>query len=46
MGLRLCSKRHGGAVAAESENVIVMVDYRSQSKVPLWDELRAGIAAL
>ena len=46
MGLRLTSKAHGGAVAAEGENVIVMRDYRSQQKVALWDGLRASIAAL
>lgn len=46
MGLRLESKRHGGKIAAEGENVIVMLDYRTQQKVPLWDELRRSIAAL
>lgn len=45
MGIRLCSKHHGGAVAAEGENVIVMVDYKSQAKVALWDELRAKLSS-
>ena len=46
MGLRMTSERHGEAVVAEGENVIVMVDYRSQQKISLWDGLRRGIEAL
>jgi acyl-CoA thioesterase FadM len=46
MGLRMTSEQHGDKVVAEGENVIVMVDYRSQQKVPLWDGLRQGSAAL
>ena len=46
MGLRMTSEKNGDALVAEGENVIVLVDYRSQQKVPLWDGLRAGIAAL
>ena len=46
MALRLESRRHGGKVAAEGENVIVMLDYRTQEKVPLWPGLRQSIAAL
>jgi acyl-CoA thioester hydrolase len=45
LGIRL-SSRQRGAVAAEGENVIVLVDYKTGAKVPLWDELRARIAAL
>ena len=46
MAMRLTSGSRGGAVAAEGENVIVLVDYRTQHKVPLWDGLRARIAEL
>ncbi len=46
MGLRMTSEQNGEAVVAEGENVIVMVDYRSQQKIPLWDELRESIEAL
>ena len=46
MGIRLRSKQHGGAIAAEGENVIVLLDYRTQAKAPIWDALRASIFAL
>jgi acyl-CoA thioesterase FadM len=45
MGLRLESARHA-RVAAEGEAVIVMVDYRSNQKVPVGDALRARIEKL
>ena len=43
MALRLRSRANDRNIAAEGENVIVMIDYRTQRKVPLWDSLRAGI---
>lgn len=46
MGLRLRSRKNDRAIAAEGESVIVMLDYKTQKKVPLWDGLRASIAAL
>jgi acyl-CoA thioester hydrolase len=46
MAMRMSSRRHDRAIAAENENVIVMVDYKTQRKVQLWDELRANILAL
>ena len=46
MGLRMTSDTNGDAVVAEGENVIVMVDYGSQRKVPIWDALRRSIEAL
>ena len=46
MGMRLTSQAHQGAVAAEGENVIVMMDYRAQKKVPIWPGLRAAMLKL
>ena len=46
MGMRMRSKRHGERLVAESENVVVMLDYRKQAKVALTADLRAAIAAL
>jgi acyl-CoA thioesterase FadM len=46
MGLRLRSKSHERAIAAEGVAVIVMVDYRSGKKIPLSDELRKSIERL
>lgn len=46
MGYRVTSAAHQGAVAAEGEGVIVMLDYRGGGKVPLDDEVRARIRAL
>jgi acyl-CoA thioester hydrolase len=43
---RVTSERHGGAIAAEGESVIVMVEYATGKKVPLWPELRASIERL
>jgi acyl-CoA thioester hydrolase len=46
LGVRLRSRSRGGAIAAEGENVIVMLDYRAQRSIPLTAELRARILAL
>jgi len=46
MGMRLTSQAHQGAVAAEGENVVVMMDYRAQKKIPIWPELRAAMMKL
>ena len=46
MGMRLTSQARQGAVAAEGENVIVMMDYRAQKKIPIWPELRAAMLKL
>ncbi|MFN2549572.1 MAG: acyl-CoA thioesterase [Myxococcales bacterium] len=46
MGLRARSHGHDRAIAAEGEAVIVMVDYRSNRKVPLGDALRKNIEDL
>jgi acyl-CoA thioester hydrolase len=46
LGLRMRSRAHGRAIAAEGENVIVMLDYGSGKKVPLGDALQARIAQL
>jgi acyl-CoA thioester hydrolase len=46
MGLRLRSKSHERAIAAEGVAVIVMVDYRTGKKIPLSDELRKSIERL
>jgi acyl-CoA thioester hydrolase len=45
LGQRLLSVRHD-KIAAEGEAVVVMVDYRSNEKVPLGSERRARIEAL
>jgi acyl-CoA thioester hydrolase len=42
---RLRSQRRG-AVAAEGEAVLVLVNYKTGEKVPIWDELRSQILAL
>ena len=46
IGYRLTSTAQGGKLAAEGETVMVMLDYASGAKVPLWPELRAKIEAL
>jgi acyl-CoA thioester hydrolase len=46
MGYRVTSEGNGGAVAAEGEGVIVLVDYAKGGKVPLDDELRKRISDL
>jgi acyl-CoA thioester hydrolase len=46
MGYRVTSAAHGGAVAAEGEGVVVLVDYRRGGSVALDDATRAAIAAL
>ncbi len=45
MGYRIFSVAQG-AVVAEGDSVIVMIDYRSGNKVPLGTELRQRIAGL
>ena len=45
MGLRLESGKHA-KIAAEGEAVVVMVDYRTNEKVPLGEALRARIERL
>jgi acyl-CoA thioester hydrolase len=44
MAYRAESGAQGGAVVAEGETVIVMLDYRTGDKVPLDEPLRARIA--
>ncbi len=39
----LTSSVHGGKQVAESQAVVVMVDYRTGKSVSLWDELRERI---
>jgi acyl-CoA thioester hydrolase len=46
MGLRLRSRRFERAIAAEGEAELVMVDYKTNRKVPLAPELRAAIERL
>ena len=46
MGYRVTSEGNAGAVAAEGEGVIVLVDYAKGGKVPLDDELRKRISDL
>lgn len=46
MAYRIRSERQGGAVVAEGEGVIVMLDYRNGQRVEVDAELRARIAAL
>ncbi len=46
MTYRVTSQAHGGALVAEGDSVVVMVNYRTGAKVPLSDELRARIAGL
>jgi acyl-CoA thioester hydrolase len=46
MALRMRSRAHQRAIAAEGENVIVLFDYRSGRKVPLGPDLRARIEEL
>jgi acyl-CoA thioester hydrolase len=46
MGYRVTSEAQGGAIAAEGEGVIVLVDYRGGGKVALPDDLRSAILAL
>ena len=46
MTYRVTSQARGGAVVAEGDSVVVMVDYRTGDKVPLSDALRARIAGL
>jgi acyl-CoA thioester hydrolase len=41
---RILSEAHGGAVAAEGEAIIVMVDYAKGEKAPVPDHVRDGIA--
>ena len=42
----MTSEANAGAVAAEGEGVIVLVDYAKGGKVPLDDELRKRISDL
>lgn len=35
-----------GVVAAEGSGVIVTIDYATEKKIPIWDDLRQRIAAL
>jgi acyl-CoA thioester hydrolase len=46
LSLELRSEARGGAVAAESEAVIVLFDYQAQKKTPIPAALRAAIEAL
>jgi acyl-CoA thioester hydrolase len=46
MAYRATSEAQGGAVVAEGDSVVVMVNYRTGAKVSLSEELRARIAAL
>ena len=46
MTYRATSEKHGGAVVAEGEGVVVMVDYRTGQKVEVDAELREKIADL
>lgn len=46
MGLRVRSKKHDRAIAAEGVAVIVMFDYRAGRKVPLSAALREAIERL
>lgn len=46
MGYRVTSAKQGGAVVAEGEGVVVMLDYRTGAKVEVDDALRERIAAL
>lgn len=43
MGYRVTSDANKGAVAAEGEGVVVLIDYEKGGKVPLDDALRARI---
>jgi acyl-CoA thioester hydrolase len=44
--LEMRSAAHGGAVAAESDGVIVMFDYEKQTKTPVSEEVRRAIEDL
>ena len=46
MAFRINSSARAGAVAAEGEGVVVMLDYNRGESVPLGDELRRAILAL
>lgn len=46
MGLRMRSRAHGRAIAAEGESIMVMMDYRTGRKMELWEELRRRIEEL
>jgi acyl-CoA thioesterase FadM len=46
MAYRLFSEARGGAVAAEGDSVVVMIDYRSGKSVPLTQNLRTTIEAV
>lgn len=46
MAYRIFSDKSGGALAAEGEGVVVMVDYAAGEKVPLSDALRQAILTL
>lgn len=44
--LEMRSAAHGGAIAAESDNVIVMLDYEKQAKTQVSDEVRKAVETL
>ncbi|MBS2022547.1 MAG: acyl-CoA thioesterase [Deltaproteobacteria bacterium] len=46
MGMRLRSRKHDRAIAAEGEAVLVMVEYATGRKVPLTPEMIAAIESL
>lgn len=46
MAYRATSEKHGGAVAAEGEGIVVMLNYGTGQKVEVDAELREKIAAL
>jgi acyl-CoA thioester hydrolase len=46
MVYRITSEGHGGAIVAEGDSVVVMINYRTGEKVPLSDQLRQMIAGL
>ena len=45
MAYRATSHAHDGAVVAEGDSVVVMVNYRTGEKIPLTNEVRARVAA-
>jgi acyl-CoA thioester hydrolase len=46
LALQLRSQANGGAIASESQAVIVFFDYEAKKKTPITAELRAAIEAL
>ena len=46
MAYRVMSEAHGGALVAEGDSVVVMLNYRTGEKVSLSDQLRQRVAAL